>query len=292
MRLLTGRSPGCPQDLVEPARPAPISTFGLRSVDCVIDGRLRFVGPRPGAWLQDELTTLDGTVRSVVPGSYVAFARVLHRIDPAGQAIRWSQVCAASGAVAHSLMQWWPISRDWAVHSSPPEGRSSCEDPEEGNLDPISMAALYDVLANMSTAAQAFHGFWAGWGGLHQGSVARLSNDGQGDEPPASAFPFPPQVVNGPTLDLPGRDYLVFSGSLDPTLFAARPGSSFWPQSPSLSWPDDHSWCVATDIDFDSTLVAGSVELIAAVLAHPGLEAWPVTAEDLLTFDADLINTP
>jgi hypothetical protein len=41
---------------------------------------------------------------------------------------------------------------------------------------------------------------------------------------------------------------------------------------------------------FDSTLVAGSTG-IEAVLANPDLEAWPLAEDDLLTFDADVINT-
>ena len=90
--------------------------------------------------------------------------------------------------------------------------------------------------------------------------------------------------------DLPGRQYLVFAGTLDPEDFAPDP-DFFSLQSPSLSWSADHSWCVATEIDFDSTLVAGSVELIAAMLAHPDLEAWPVRAHDSLQFDGDLINS-
>lgn len=108
---------------------------------------------------------------------------------------------------------------------------------------------------------------------------------------PAAPLLFQLPVIDGPTLDLPGREYLVFTGALDPGLFSARSGSYFWPQSPSLSWPGDHSWCVGTEIDFDSTVVAGSTELIAAVLVHPGLEAWPITADDQLTFDADMINS-
>jgi hypothetical protein len=62
------------------------------------------------------------------------------------------------------------------------------------------------------------------------------------------------------------------------------------PQSPSLLWPQDHSWCLATEIDFDSTLVAGSADLVEAVLAAPGLEAWRVQEGDDLTAFADEIS--
>jgi hypothetical protein len=58
-------------------------------------------------------------------------------------------------------------------------------------------------------------------------------------------------------------------------------------QSPNLFWPDDRSWCVGTEIDFDSTLVADTPELIEVVLAAPALEAWVVRTEDSLAFDGD-----
>lgn len=61
-------------------------------------------------------------------------------------------------------------------------------------------------------------------------------------------------------------------------------------QSPNLFWPDDRAWCVASEIDFDSTLVAGSTALIEALLTAPGLEVWPVEGHDSLAFDADHVN--
>ena len=64
----------------------------------------------------------------------------------------------------------------------------------------------------------------------------------------------------------------------------------FDPQSPSLLWPVDRSWCLATEIDFDSTLIGGPRELIDALLQQPDLEAWPVTATDDLSVDGDLVN--
>ncbi len=40
-----------------------------------------------------------------------------------------------------------------------------------------------------------------------------------------------------------------------------------------LRRPQDRSWCVATDVDFMSTYVAGSVECVAAVLTDEQLES-------------------
>jgi hypothetical protein len=56
-----------------------------------------------------------------------------------------------------------------------------------------------------------------------------------------------------------------------------------WPestQSPNLWWPDDRSWCVATEVDFSWTYVGGSHALIERVLADPALEARPTQSSD------------
>jgi hypothetical protein len=47
---------------------------------------------------------------------------------------------------------------------------------------------------------------------------------------------------------------------------------------------------VASEIDFDSTLVGGTEQLIGAILAEPGLDAWAVDPDDSLAYDADKIN--
>ena len=47
---------------------------------------------------------------------------------------------------------------------------------------------------------------------------------------------------------------------------------------------------MASEIDFDSTVIGGSSELARALLAEPKLDAWPVEAGDLLTASADEIN--
>ena len=47
---------------------------------------------------------------------------------------------------------------------------------------------------------------------------------------------------------------------------------------------------VASEVDFDSTLVGGSSKLIEAIVGSPELEAWQVKPTDSLAADADKIN--
>jgi hypothetical protein len=91
---------------------------------------------------------------------------------------------------------------------------------------------------------------------------------------------------NAPRVHLPGRDYLLFEGPLQ----AATEFARFVSQSPNLFWPDDHAWCVASEIDLFCTLVAGSDVLIEGLIADSRLEAWRVFADDPITADSDHVN--
>jgi hypothetical protein len=124
-------------------------------------------------------------------------------------------------------------------------------------------------------------------------AVLRASRDDEHPMPASAPLPgVTPEVWQGPRLRLPGREYLLFRGPLSAALRMGCQVDATWfdPQSPSLLWPQDHSWCLATEIDFDSTLVAGSPDLIKAILAASGLEAWRVQEDDDLTAFADVIN--
>ncbi len=59
---------------------------------------------------------------------------------------------------------------------------------------------------------------------------------------------------------------------------------------PTLLWPADRAWFVASDPDQDSTYVGGSASLIESLLASPDLEAWPVEADDWVAIGSDEIN--
>lgn len=49
--------------------------------------------------------------------------------------------------------------------------------------------------------------------------------------------------------------------------------------TPEYWWPADHSWCVCSDYDLTFTIVAGSKELVSAVLNDATLEALQVTPQ-------------
>ena len=91
---------------------------------------------------------------------------------------------------------------------------------------------------------------------------------------------------------MPDRTYHLFAGPVDAALRIGHWSTRDWfiPRPPNLFWPDDRAWCVATEIDFDSTLVGGPARLIDDILEHEAFEAWPVEPSDSLAFDGDTVN--
>jgi hypothetical protein len=141
--------------------------------------------------------------------------------------------------------------------------------PSRGDLATRELTRLCQVLADhTATAGRCWFGLWEGWGWLPVKS------------PPSAR------------LRLPQRDYLMLQGPVAAATELGRWPTPDWfiPQSPNLFWPQDRAWFVASEIDFDSTLVGGSAELVAALLGDQLLEASEVGPADSLAADADLLN--
>ena len=57
---------------------------------------------------------------------------------------------------------------------------------------------------------------------------------------------------------------------------------------PEYWWPADHSWCVCSDYDLAFTIVAGSKELVSAVLNDATLEAIEVSSQTRVDSNAPM----
>ena len=109
------------------------------------------------------------------------------------------------------------------------------------------------------------------------------------------------EIAAGPRFELhgdTGRRYILFEAGANDFADVAWPArapwvdDAVWAHSPSLLWPDDHAWVLATEIDFDSTLVAGTRALVRELLETPGLEVLSVRTDADLTRDGDVLNHP
>jgi len=256
------------------------------------------------AWLAARLSGEPGTVTGSVPDGYAAYARILHPSEHDDRWWSWSEVVEGTGRQAHALMQWHAL-----VGSSDSLNASGSlwpgGNPQRGHLQPNLLAALCDLLCGFTAKPErCFFCLWEGYGWESSGDHVIAVAPGTEIDVDALRAELASQALSEEELravrvELPGRNYLLFEGSLRALARSLSAGldrggwvvSEFlWQQSPNLFWPADHAWCVASEIDFDSTLVGGSSEVIDAIIRSPILEAWPVESGDWLTADADRIN--
>jgi hypothetical protein len=238
----------------------------------------------PAQWIAPRLTEAFGAVTTTVPSGFDVYVRICHPApDGSDEPRSWSEVASATGRHAHALMQWHALvgSADWLnMTGSLWEGG----DPHRGNLAHEALAVLCDCLArHTATPEDCYFAVWEGWNGLE--GYGWLS-----DADELCLF-SPIALSRHRLLRLPHRKYLVLAGPLSTALRIGSWGlGRFFPQSPNLFWPADHTWCVASEIDFDSTLVGGTASLVKAILETPALDAWRVEPADSLACDADKIN--
>lgn len=144
-------------------------------------------------------------------------------------------------------------------------------DPDQAELPEQQLLTLCQVLAAHTGSNHAWYCLWEGWGWLHC-AMLRIGAYAGDDPPPPSPgahvrpLPaFPPEILHGPKVRMPDfdRTYLLFEGPID----AARELGGwvdwgdvreFERQLPSLWWPDDRAWRVASEIDFEVIYVGGS----------------------------------
>jgi len=260
----------------------------------------------PSRWVLPRLLpwgVAHGTpVGSIVPTGFGAYVRLLHpagtgRADPP---VRWSDVSEANGRIYHPLMQW-----DQIKEADPDVlGLEWLSDPRTGHLESEMCRDLYGLLADWtSTPEVCWVGIWHGFGSLYAPSggsvaIATFRRTDAASEPPedpeiattlASWEEAAAQVRRAPTFHHPARDYLLTRGPCRAVWHLTERPLDI---TPSLAWPEDHAWCVGSEIDFDSTLIAASRECADALLADDRFETVEVHEEGRLDAGGDLLNPP
>jgi len=210
-------------------------------------------------WIVQNLRE-DYTVATLLPSGFQAYARLLHPIvrdTEAGLVItRWKDIAAETNGVVHPLVQF---ARFYG-------SRVKGDAPWRGSLPTTDARTLIDVLELFTSPAErCWFGLWFGYGEIRSVAQKLLPR------------------IQGPL----GREYMLYSGSLGAAMAITDRG---WEQTPNLWWSANHTWCVATEIDLDSTYIAGNELLIRTLLLHPRLEAVAAGLSDRITFDSDEIN--
>jgi len=220
------------------------------------------------SWIQDGLRPFeDGVVGTLVPVLFEAYGRILHpawKTD--GSTISWDAVADWSGRTVHSLAEFEQV-----ASLARPTSRSApfAQPPRNGALPPDMLHLLKGPLrVHTTTPDEFFVGLWEGFGWVE------------------------PQKVRAPRLRLPQRTHLVFKGNADLLDHVGWIGfdGRLVQESPSVIWPADQAWFVATDVDQESTYVGGPKSLVDHLIARPRIEAWPAAPSDPITAGSDVIN--
>lgn len=253
-------------------------------------------------WLRDRLDdwTITGstTVTSTVPHGYDAYVRVLHPTQ-GDSPVTWSDVARWSGRVLHPLAQWNRISKPATIDRG---ALPFDAEPLEGKPPLEVLKSLVGTLRHFtSTPESTYLGIWDGWG-FHPRSIGFVQTPHKPRDSVARLEAFVADrwtdVDAHPTFELPGRTYLLGTGPIevvvevaDTPLEVAHISLSKMLGVPvALWWPSDRTWFVASEIDFDSTLVAGTGELLDSLLADDSIEAFEVPPDGILSNDGDRIN--
>jgi hypothetical protein len=246
-------------------------------------------GAAAGAWILPALNgDWGGQVKNLVPQIYEAYARIFHPAqDEEGNPVTWAEVASRLGTIAHPEMQWHAI-----VGSYDPtnftDKRWPGGDPGRGELDDEDLDVLCRFLADHTGTPDSVY---FGMSTIHSGVIEEWPDAPQHEQTHRQwvILKGPLAAVDQITLSSRhGFSFVFYSAGHGPP--PDEPAERSLREAPSLIWPEDRAWFVASEVDFDSTLVGGSRALIDALLAASELEALEVDDEVSLTADADKLN--
>jgi hypothetical protein len=219
------------------------------------------------AWVVRGLRGFAESVLSVVPSGFPAYVRVFHAAGGEAGALAWAEIARSFGGRFHAGMQLHVVTgrHAWRNEAPPPP---LTRWPEEGSLPRELAPRLATVLRrHTSTPARCSFAFWTGFAAIHGLDLMRRS----------------------PTFEAAAREYFLLAGPIDAVATKVTADNVYF-QSANLWWPDDRTWCVATEIDLNTTYVGCSEACAAELVDAPALEALRIDPETGIAFDSDLLN--
>lgn len=240
------------------------------AADCgLVADLVRAAGVGAADWLVAGIHGFAESVLSLVPSGFAAYARVFHpgyrnvgedEVRP----VPWAEIAAATGARMHAGAQLEAINR--GEYPSAPQPGIYDHGPTIGSLPKELARSVAQVLgAHTGTPESCWFAVWDGYG------AARGS-----------------EVAEAPRFHLPNRDYHLLHGPVD-ALGRGMFEGLIW-QSPNLCWPDDHAWCLASEIDHYSSYIGCEHTCLDALLEHGEIEALPIDQSTGISFDSDALN--
>jgi len=207
-------------------------------------------------------------VAAVIPRGFAAYARVFH---PAyfrneDREISWSEVAKHMGRTPHSQMQWHSIATFNNSDTHFNDMLNGLIEPYSGHLPERQAKALIDILSQYtSTPENCYLAIWDGW----------------------NATPLEKLRDQTACFQLWNRNYYLVKGDI---AAAVNCISSFSPAAPGIWWPEDRTWCVATEVDMMWTYVGGTECCIDKILMDARLEALRAAPDDRADIYGDEIN--
>jgi hypothetical protein len=222
----------------------------------------------PASWVIAGLRDFAESVQSLVPRGFDAYVRLFHpayrlagsELTP----VRWEEIAETTGREAHAGMLLNALTGDYRFLHHPLPGVYD-QPPLEGSL-PFELAdCLRAALATQTTTPTCcWFAVWNGFGG------ARV------------------EVSRAATFQVPQREYHLLTGEVGAVSESAVEGPRY--QSPNLWWPEDRAWCVATEIDLNTTYVGCNETCREALLALPDAEARSIDPASGIDWRSDTVN--
>ena len=228
-------------------------------------------------WVTASVRNFDGTVGSIVPAGFGAYARVFHpasrRMGTGEVEVRWAEVAAANACVMHPAAEWGSLAGSWEACEQPGLWDQS---PRTGELPEAPATRLAAVLAMHTTSPEC--SYFALWDGVDTLGLMFSFSEGTPEEVRDASgrlsrkrSPRGASWCRAAQRSRLDREMRLLRGPLA----AIEEFYAFYRHPPSLWWPEDRAWCVGTDVDLMSTYVGGSSASISAVLADDGLKDFP-----------------